>query len=37
MSVDINLITKGVVYMIAAKTATQYKIQEVSLQYGGYF
>jgi len=23
MSVDINLITKGVVYMIAAKTATQ--------------
>ena len=37
MSVDINLITKGVVYMIAAKTAIQTKIQEVSLQYGGYF
>ncbi len=29
MSVDINLITKGVVYMIAAKTANQNKIQEV--------
>jgi hypothetical protein len=29
MSVDINPITKGVVYMIAAKTTTQNKIQEV--------
>ena len=30
MSVDINLITKGVVYMIAAKTANQNKIQETN-------
>ena len=29
MSVDINLITKGVVYMIATKRAIQNKIQEV--------
>jgi len=29
MSVDINLITKGVVYMIAVKTANQDKIEEV--------
>ena len=30
MSVDINLMTKGVVYMIAAKTANQNKIQETN-------